>query len=72
MVQIIKGPTHRARGLKSTIDLGFTNEPRRIAHFGQIATGSEHDCCWIVRQSQYVMTRRKFEKRSFRNFDKKK
>ena len=54
MLQIIKGPTHRFQGRESTIDLIFTNEPRKVAEFGQIATGTEHDCVWMRRESNFI------------------
>ena len=55
MVQIIKGPTHRFNGHESTIDLIFTNEPGKISEIGQIATGSGHDCVWMLRESVFVI-----------------
>ena len=46
MVQIIEGPTHRFLGKTSTIDLIFTNAPRKISRVGTISTGSEHVFVW--------------------------
>ena len=72
MVQLINGPTHRKLGLESTIDLIFTSEPRKIESSGTIATGSDHDCVWVVRKSKFVPIKQEFVKRTYRDFDKEK
>ena len=44
MVQLITEVTHRQQNKGSTIDLLFTNEPRKVSNSGVIATGSSHEC----------------------------
>ena len=70
LVQLIQGPTHRKNGSESTIDLFFTNEPRKISHCGRISTGSDHDCIWATRHSSFVPKKKEIIKRTFRNFNK--
>ena len=70
MVQVIDAPTHRQNEKESTIDLIFTNEPRKVSKWGTISTGSSHDCVWMIRRSKYVQRKHEFLKRSFMNFNK--
>ena len=54
MSQIIEKPTHRQGNKESIIDMIFTNEPRKVLQWGNIPTGSSHDCVWMNRRSKYV------------------
>ena len=70
LVQIIDEPTHRQNGLESKIDLIFTSEPRKLLKWGNLSTGSSHDCVWMTRRSKFVQKEQEFIKRSFKNFNK--
>ena len=69
LAQMIEGPTHRRQESESTIDMIFTNEPRKIETSGKIATGTEHDCVWILHKSKFVPVKQEMVKRNFKNFN---
>ena len=54
MIQIIYKPTHVYWGKKSTIDLIFTSEPRKISEYGTITMSSDHDCIYMIRKSKFI------------------